>query len=273
MDNGKMMMLAGNIYEFFKSKQREILREYIDPPPLYEKSPGNYVGAVDEVMQEWFMDFLPRLVPCDVISEEINHPWHTRPDRFWVIDPLDGTHNHSAKMFFGHQLALIEDGVLAFSAIYLPLEEQATWDGFFFAAKCEGAWQHVPQGLRLLCARRQKNLKKAHLLLEGPSRGLRKQEFPNRVALEAERNHNGLSYAYSATRLAMGGLRPLGVDALIGYKGCPWDTLPGILLFEEAGGFMVTGWDGSPWSLENCGNLIFAATEQLLCQILALNMD
>lgn len=281
MRHEEMFRLAQKIYAFFKSKQVAILGEYMYPSPLREKSPGDYIGKLDDDMHNWLSAFLPTILSYNVLSEEggqHNFYLGAFEDCYcWVIDPVDGTHNKEAKMSFGHQLALIQGGRLVFSAIYVPMDEEATWDGFFFAGRGCGAWQRTPNGYNPLRISGQKDLERAHLLLEGKSKDLRKHDFLNKVALAAERNHNGLSYAYSTTRLLLGSERNLPVDILIGLNGKPWDTLPAISMFEEAGGIeeprgVVVGWDGNPWSFENCSNLIFG-NQFLRRQVLALKKD
>lgn len=283
MNHNLMMSMANQIYAFFAENQLEILDEYKNPSPPREKAPGDYVGKLDELMHKWLSEFLPTIFPYHILSEEGGGFSLTTFEDLWVIDPVDGTQNKEAKMPFGHQLALIQGGQLVFSAIYIPIDEQATLDGFFFAGLGCGAWQRVgpwrrkPFGYNPLRISSQKDFSRAHLLLEGKSKELRKYDFLNKAALAAERNHNGLSYAYSVTRLLLGSERGLPVDMIIGLNGKPWDTLPAILMVKEAGGVeeprgVVTDWNGCPWSLDNCSNLMFG-NKFLRKQVLALNMD
>lgn len=245
-------------YSFFQSLQRQILDTFNGISQVEEKAPADYVGELDKSIERGLFNFLPRVLDCPVLSEETPSPWPPAFRKFWIIDPLDGTHNFLAGFpIFGTIVTLIADGKAAFSAIYLPMDEQSIGRGLYVAAKGQGAFRRLPAGLEHIHVSGQSDLQKAFLLLEGKSRKLYTFHHIQDAVFATERARNGLSFAYSLTRLAAGGCWTQGADIIIA-EGAKWcESFAGELFTTEAGG-KATSWGGRPLSLENYSDPMFS---------------
>lgn len=245
-------------HSFFTDLQRPIIDAFRSVSRTEEKALADYVGELDKSIERSLFNFLPRVFDCPVLSEETPSPWPPAFRKFWVIDPLDGTHNFLAGLpIFGTIVALIVGGKAVFSAIYLPMDEQSIGHGLYVAAKGQGAFKRLPGGgLEPIHVSGQDDLKKAFLLLEGPSKKLYTFHHIENAVFAVELAQNGLSFAYSLTRLAAGGCWTRGVDIIIA-NGKPCEVFAGKLLVEEAGG-KTTDSLGNTLSFTNYGDSIYS---------------
>lgn len=82
---------------------------------------------------------------CPVISEENEMPAFEKRkylQRYWLIDPLDGTREFIARNGdFTVNIALIEQNVPVFGWILIPLTGE-----YFYAFRGDGAFHHTPSG-------------------------------------------------------------------------------------------------------------------------------
>ncbi|KKT83489.1 MAG: Acyl-CoA synthase [Candidatus Giovannonibacteria bacterium GW2011_GWC2_44_9] len=258
-------------YSFSQGLQRQILDAFNGINQVEEKAPADYVGELDKSIERGLFDFLPKVYDCPVLSEETPSPWPPAFRKFWIIDSLDGTHNFLAGLpIFGTIVALVAGGKAVFSAIYLPMDEQSLWRGLYVAAKGYGAFRRLPSGgLEPIQVSGQGDLEKAFLLLEGASKKLYTFHHIQNAVFATERVRNGLSFAYSLTRLAAGGCWTRGVDIIIAEGAKQWESFAGELFVTEAGG-KATDRRGRPLSLQNYSDLVFS-NGVLHDQILALN--
>lgn len=94
----------------------------------YLHSEVDFKTEADRQAHKLIFDGLSNLFPgCDIISEEGYMSNGIRPDRYWLIDPIDGT----ASWFHGFdgfvtQAAYIVEGVPIFGVIRAPVKEK-TW--------------------------------------------------------------------------------------------------------------------------------------------------
>ncbi|QQG42818.1 MAG: inositol monophosphatase family protein [Candidatus Giovannonibacteria bacterium] len=242
-------------HSFFRGLQRQILDSFNGISEVEEKASADYVGELDKFIERRLFEFLPRVYDYPVLSEETPSPWPPAFSKFWIIDSLDGTHNFFAGLpLFGTIVALIVNGKAVFSAIYLPMDEQSLWRGLYVAAKGQGAFRRLPAGLEPIHVSGQNDLKKAFLLLEGPSKKLYTFHPVQNAVFAAERVRNGLSFAYSLTRLASGSCWTKGVDIVVAEGAKPWEAFAAELFVEEAGG-KATDWNGNQISMGNCNLL------------------
>lgn len=248
--------ITESIYKFFKSQQGEILAMFKEQS-MSAKKDGGYVGGMDLHLQSGFLDLLPGIIDYGCVSEELPSVWPPQDDSFWLIDPCDGTHNAGRGSFnFGSMGALVEKFSVVLSWVYLPMEEQVFGSGFYFAINGHGAFQRIPTGFKPLRVSTQNVLARATINLGGASKELPDYKFANAIR-KAARNSNGQSCAWDFALLAKGIYCPLPLDATASFNNKPWDNIPGTLIVEEAGG-KVTDFYGRPWSLENCGSLVFS---------------
>src|SRR3989338_10131394 len=86
-----------------------------------EKNKNDFVTAKDIAIDGMLTGFLEMKFGCPVVSEERAHKWPPRTEQYWVIDPVDGTHNLSAGWpIFGIMGAYIIGDTPTLSFIYFP---------------------------------------------------------------------------------------------------------------------------------------------------------
>ncbi len=95
------------------------------------------VTKFDKDAEEIFFTYLERYFPdIPFFSEESGKLWTGKKNRFWVIDPLDGTTNYVKGIpMFATSLALVEDGKPILGVIYDPARDEMFW-----AEKGKGAY-------------------------------------------------------------------------------------------------------------------------------------
>lgn len=223
------------------------------------KEGGELVGTLDKAIEERFFRFLNGHFPgIPMVSEEAGGEWPPQSDLTWLIDPLDGSHNHLCGLpMFGSMAALIEGGDVTFSAFFLPMEFALGRSGFYFAGRGAGAWLWNSSSPLKLAVSRERNLSEAFLLLEGRTKTLWGSPAVSPQVLATRRARVNVSMAWAATRLAAGSLFPAGADLVVAVGNKPSDNLPACLLIEEAGG-KVSDFSGKPWSVENSQDLLYS---------------
>lgn len=259
LENEQILVIK-KFQNFFQNLKATVIRSYIFEDEVNKevekKSDGTYVGSLDKNLQELWVKFLAREFPGTVVlSEEIEHDWPPKPDRFWLIDPLDGTHNEMWGFpTFGSMGVYIENGKMEMSAMYLPAEHLLAGEGMYFAFSGHGSYKIQYGVAHQIHVSESVDLSNLLLLLEGPSEWLEKNECVRHAKLIFKRKRSSASAIWAYVLLAHGG-RMLPVGALITSGNKPWDNLPGCLLVEEAGG-KVTDHLGNSYSLENCSSII-----------------
>lgn len=185
-----------------------------------------------------------------VISEEDTR-FHTaeRPDRYWLIDPIDGTASF-ADGFSGYvtQVALMQGGQPIAAAIFAP-----ALGHMFLAEKGRGATlDGAPLNLR-----RQNG--RLTLIDNYPeARGIAARLFDE---LKCTGYVESGSIALKVCRVADGTADLFVKDVAIR----DWDVAAPALVLAEAGGFL-TGIDGEPWTFGGAwekNGLIAASDEQV----------
>lgn len=63
----------------------------------WQKSEGEYVTNLDLKIDEYLQFLLKKVLDVPVLSEERDTPSEL-PSIYWLVDPLDGTHNHIAEL-------------------------------------------------------------------------------------------------------------------------------------------------------------------------------
>jgi fructose-1,6-bisphosphatase/inositol monophosphatase family enzyme len=193
-----------------------------------------------------------------LVSEELDASWPPDQDEFVILDPLDGTHNFLMGIpLFGTMFAFIAHGVIEWSTIFLPMEELCGNNGFYFAARRNGAWKYQGNEAIKLQVSSQRVLDRAQVLLEGKSKNVFKSSLAQSIQRNVLRTRNNISMCWSITRVASGGLFPNGIDAMVSFDNKPSDNLPGVLFIEEAGG-KVSDFSGDTVSLTRCKSLVFS---------------
>ncbi len=261
------MKIANDITDHFIAPLNKTFQKYLKRngwQQFQRKDQGELIGVLDLEIQKAFLKFAEaQKIP--VASEELSAKWPPKADRFWLLDPIDGTHCFAMGLpLFGVMAALIENGEVVFTSIFLPAEKMLSlvshspFDGFYFAGKDAGAYVCLRPDMRMnrLGLSTQTRLSQSLILLEGAARKMCAQPFANRLIRKCRTRHFGSS-CWSTTRLALGGALGMPVDAVVAFNNKPWDTLPPSLLITKTGG-RVTDFKGQPLTLENCADVIFS---------------
>lgn len=254
--------LARLFWPFFTELRALFLENSVggETPEVPEvKEGGELVGFLDREIDRRFLQFLGRHFPgIPIVSEESGGEWPPEGGTVWLVDPLDGTHNHlSGLPIFGSMAALIQGGDVVFSAVFLPVEFACGRSGFYFAGRGQGAWLWQAASPVKLVVADERDLSRAFLFLEGSSRALSRSATAQRLVQATQRSRNNLTPAWVATRIAAGALFPAAAHLMVTFKNKPWDNLPACLLIEEAGG-RVSDHAGQPWSLANYADLVYS---------------
>jgi 3'(2'), 5'-bisphosphate nucleotidase len=120
---------------------QEILKYYSGEIEVFEKDDESPLTKADLAAHHIILDALSEIDPSTpVISEESGvPPYEERQDwnRFWIVDPLDGTKEFIKKNDeFTVNIALIEDGEPILGVLYIPVKEQ-----MFYAQKGKGSFR------------------------------------------------------------------------------------------------------------------------------------
>lgn len=213
-------LAAKKIMGFYNSSYKIISKE--DKTPLTE---------ADMASHNILNDALPSFMNIPILSEEEHIPWEEREhwDKFWLIDPLDGTKGFiNGSGDFTINIAIIKQHEVVFGLIYLPVTQDV-----YCAERGEGAFRRVDGEWEKLEVMSQEDKR---LVVAGSSHhsSPKMQDFIQRI------NSTDFIAAGSAlkfTRVAEGKvtLYPrFGPTSL-------WDTAAGQCLVEEAGGKVLDG--------------------------------
>ncbi len=198
----------------------------------------NYKGVIDLVTdadiaaEEAIKSELATIDGTEILAEESAKDMSMRKGRFWIVDPLDGTTNFAhAFPFFAVSIALAEIGEgysTLIGIVYLP-----RLDEFFWSVRSQGAWLNSER----LNVSKEDSLKRS-LLATG---------FPYDVHSHPEQ----IVAALKEMLVRAQGIRRAGAAAIdLAYVAAgrfegfwekklkPWDTAAGMLLVEEAGGWL-----------------------------------
>lgn len=207
------------------------------------KPDGSVITDADLAAQEALVRRLTALEPAPVIAEEMAPAEQLavfeRAERFWCIDPLDGTSNFAVGVpFFAVSVALVERGRPLFGAVYDPVADEA-----FYAVRGAGAYlNHRPLVLPSAGPVLREAVAEVSLHREVKRlRGALKRHPPYAKRLDS--GSSALSWCHLAAAR---------VDVLLHGGQMMWDYAAGALVLAEAGGhFRAVGhedfWAGDAW--------------------------
>lgn len=203
------------------------------------KGKNNLVTEADKMSEELIVRRIKEAYPShDVFAEESGR--HSHDSRhLWLIDPLDGTTNYAhAYPFFAVSIAIETDGQVEAGLVYDPVKDEMFTAELGKGAFLNGLPIHVTDTVRLdeghLCTgfvHENTGMVEENLI-----------HFANFIRASRAVRRDG-SAALDLCYLACGrfdGFWELGLN--------PWDTAAGVLIVEEAGGF-VTDFSGGEYSI------------------------
>ena len=105
---------------------------------VIRKSPKDFVSNIDLECQNLAYELLKKEFEYEILSEEKRIQDDIKTDLFWIIDPVDGTHNYiSGLPNFGVSIALATKNEFLLGVIYLPY-----FDEMYYAVKNHGAFMN-----------------------------------------------------------------------------------------------------------------------------------
>jgi myo-inositol-1(or 4)-monophosphatase len=201
------------------------------------KAAGDYVTEVDRRAEEAIGTLLARESPdVPVVGEELGGH---RAERFWLVDPLDGTTNfvHGLPVV-GVSVALVHQGRPVAGAIHGPLL------GLTFSGVRGGGAEGNGHPLRVSGRAREE----AVVGTGFPFRSKDRLGQYERVLRAALRRFEDLRRPGAAS-LDLAWVAAGVYDGFFELGLGPWDVAAGALLVEEAGG-VVSDWTGEPGYLD-----------------------
>ncbi len=220
----------------------ETLNWWQKPLTVTDKADASPVTAADLAAHQIIVDGLQRLTPdIPVLSEEdADIPLAQRQhwQRFWLVDPLDGTKEFIAGTDeFTVNIALIERGQVRFGVVGIPARNSLFWGG-----KGLGAWRSqdkqpaqiiqcrtAGEPLVVVASRRHTSPEQEALLAKLEAQG------------NVERINVGSSLKFCLLAEGRADLYPRYAPT------CQWDTGAAQAVLEGAGG-QVLGLDGQRFS-------------------------
>lgn len=237
--------------ETIRRAGEEILRRYASFERI-EDAPADISTAADKASQELILDALHRAFPDDgLCAEEASARFETEAagaERFWVVDPIDGTRGFARKNGeFSVMIALVEDGVPVLGAVHEPAADRLTW-----AVAGEGCHQSR-------IGRRGGGAEAARCAVSATAGAPRVLAMSRSQGEEGERRLLAAFGAERAIQTYSAGIKLAQVargEADL-YPGDyltlrDWDVAAGHVLVTEAGG-RVTSIDGDPIRYDGSG--------------------
>jgi len=206
------------------------------------KGPIDLVTNADLYSEARLKELIERFFPSIPVVSEESFSGDLNYERFFVVDPLDGTTNFAHRLpWFGISIALIEEGKPVLGIIYHP-----ALDELFFAERGKGAYLNGEK----IKVSETKELDKALISTGFPVAKIIHKPDPYVVPFR-----EFLKRAQGVRRFGAATL-DLAYTACGRYDGFyepylnPWDTMAGVILVEEAGG-KVSDYFGNPYSLSS----------------------
>lgn len=233
--------------------------EELDRIHVNLKNGDEVVTQADPICQQIIIDHIRKAYPEDgFVAEEgaggeMLIEKTLSGNRWWVIDPIDGTNNYSLRMMiFSVSIALVEDGIPVVGIVYWP-----STDKMFEAIKNGGTFIN---GNRRFCNDDQIKPQSMISIDSYWPNG-----FPDKLMqyYRTCKVRNLGSTALHLAHVASGAL-----SACVVNKNKVWDFAAGALLITEAGG-KITYQDGKdifPLNPQDCGrkNFTLLASNKLV---------
>jgi myo-inositol-1(or 4)-monophosphatase len=245
-------------------KAGEILKKYYRKNfQYYYKDTKNPVTQIDLLSQEEIKKIIQKnfknhniLAEEDYKSQSIDFS-----NYWWIIDPLDGTINYRKGFpIFCVSIALAKDGEIIMGVIYSPITDE-----LFIAEKNSGAYMNdkkinVSNSSDLLESVLATGF--GYALAENPDPHI---EIFKKLSLKTEAVRRAGSAAMDLAYTASGIFDGFWESSLN-----PWDTAAGVILVQEAGGY-VTDYFGNPYTLSS--KTIVASNKAIHPQIIEITKN
>jgi myo-inositol-1(or 4)-monophosphatase len=216
---------------------RALIRDFgeVEHLQVSLKGPATFVSAADKRAEDIIFAELSKARPTfGFLMEERGEVKGSDASHKFVVDPLDGTTNflHSIPLF-AISIGLVKDGLPIAGVIYNPI-----FDEMYVAEKGQGAYL----GQRRLRVAARKRLGEAVISCGIPHHERGDHERFRRELAVLQKEVAGLRRT-GAAAIDMAWVASGRFDAFWERDLAPWDLAAGIIIVQEAGGF-VTDLDG-----------------------------
>ena len=226
-------VLALQVGEFIREQQQKITAADVQT-----KSLNSLVSYVDVEAEKMLVAGLRELVPdADFVTEEETTP-QAKGDRYWIIDPLDGTTNflHGLPLF-AISIALVDKGELVIGVVY-----EIGNDELFYAWKNGGAFMNAER----ISVSKKSPLSNALLATGFPYHDFTKMPQYMDLLQDCFRHTRGMRrFGSAATDMAYVACGRF--EGFFEYGLNAWDVAAGVLLVTEAGGSVSDFQGGSDY--------------------------
>lgn len=215
-----------------------ILAAGTSPEATTKAGPGDYVTDVDRRSERAIVEALSVASPDVPVVGEEGGSHAGRGDRYWVVDPLDGTTNFLHRFpLVGVSVALVEHGRPVVGVVHTPFL------GDTYSA-VRGLGAHVERGHGEEARLRVSDRDPGHAVVATGFPFRRKDLVSRygRMFLGALERFEDLRRPGAAS-LDLAWVAAGVFDGFFELRLNAWDVAAGGLLVEEAGG-MVTDWEG-----------------------------
>lgn len=228
-----MSLLLQDVVFLAKQAGKKILSYYHSDFKVKYKADNSPVTVADIAAHEFICQALNHLTPeIPILSEELqiaNFAERQRWQRYWLIDPLDGTKEFLEKNGeFTINIALIEKNEPVLGVVYVPV-----FDFCYFAENECGAFKQIAEQMPvpLHTCTWKKNSPITMIISRRHGIASLQSFFKQFSALNLIRCGSALKFCWVAEGFA--DLYPRFTPT------CEWDTAAGQCILKEAGGLVI----------------------------------
>lgn len=189
---------------------------------------SNFVTSADVNVQHYLQEKLPQLIPGSTFLGEEEEATNLNSEYIWVVDPIDGT----ANFIRGLKASVISVGLMKENKPYLGVIYDPYKDEIYYAERGKGAFVN---GKPIHVSDR--DFKHAVICTAASlyNKNLAKPCFNimQEVYMQADDFRRFGAAANEMTYLAAG-----RIELYFEIRLFPWDMAAGIVIIEEAGGFV-----------------------------------
>lgn len=196
------------------------------------KGPADFVSHADRAVEEMIRDAIARAFPNDgFLGEETSAAFAGQHERLWIVDPIDGTHNFLRGIpYWNVSIAYVERGQRMLGAICDPVA-----GAVYHAMRGHGARRNDANGESRLSTSTTREIAGAIVCVGHHDRKPEPRYLALRSAL-MEVNASFRNFGCAALQIAH--VAEGRYDAFVELDLSSWDAMAGLLLVEEAGGYV-----------------------------------
>lgn len=194
---------------------------------ITKKQDKTFVTESDLFIENFLISKITAIYPNDNFVSEEGNSLNSIKNRTWIIDPIDGTHHYMKNsIFWGTQVAFIDNNEVQFSIIYLPKLKEIYYALNGFGAFLNHKKIHFQDNLEL----EQCNVEFCGSVYKCFEE---KEKILKEITLNEQKVANVMHI--NSCCIAFTNLVSDRTDALILSTQKPWDILPGIFMLKEYG--------------------------------------